>query len=474
MVSTSTGTNGGSGGGTSPGIGSISVALTAAPTDGAQSFYEVLGVPESATAEEVRSAYFRLVRQFPPEDHPELFQRLSIASSTLADPRRRNEYDQLRRAGSRVRVLVDQAAVAADRDPFKAMTLLKSAIALAPDTPRPRLLLAQVLMRMDDPQTAERQYRWLLREAPRDETLHLKLARCLLAQDRIEEAEQALATATKINARFYDAYVLLARLYEKTQKYALAVYALERAVENDDVEDYADFDALSRLLVLYLRLDNNAEAERTARRLIAVVLPGDPIRAQRAARRLIARARDHVEEREFKRAAVLLTTAGRLPDIGETLAAEIEAARLSTVFKHEASQAQNDALVADSLRLCLQVRYLERLSDDERAGRLDEAVQRLLDEVTADPQRVAASVEYFRREYVAVGEDLAALLGEVASRAARRIEWLTAQASARGIPADSEPSSAGDAEKSAERQNPAGRRGILGWLRGGRRGEEGA
>jgi curved DNA-binding protein CbpA len=155
-----------------------------ATIDDGANYYEVLGVAEDAPAEEIKRAYFRLVREFRPDHHPELFQRFSLASRTLTDARRRNEYDQLRRAGRRVQVLVDQAAIAADKDPVKAMTLLKSAIAIAPDTARPRLLLAQVLMRMGEHEMAEKQYRWLLKEAPRDETLHLKLARCLLAQDR--------------------------------------------------------------------------------------------------------------------------------------------------------------------------------------------------------------------------------------------------------------------------------------------------
>jgi hypothetical protein len=53
--------------------------------------YGLLGVARDATAEEVRRAYFRLVRQTPPETHPEEFQRVRAAYETLRSPMRRAE-----------------------------------------------------------------------------------------------------------------------------------------------------------------------------------------------------------------------------------------------------------------------------------------------------------------------------------------------------------------------------------------------
>ena len=53
--------------------------------------YAVLGLDSSATAEEVRQAYFRSVRVYTPEAHPEEFKRVRAAYETLRSPLRRAE-----------------------------------------------------------------------------------------------------------------------------------------------------------------------------------------------------------------------------------------------------------------------------------------------------------------------------------------------------------------------------------------------
>src|SRR5438067_4909557 len=51
--------------------------------------YAVLGLDSSATAEAVRQAYFRSVRVYTPEAHPEEFKRVRAAYDTLRSPLRR-------------------------------------------------------------------------------------------------------------------------------------------------------------------------------------------------------------------------------------------------------------------------------------------------------------------------------------------------------------------------------------------------
>jgi len=66
-------------------------------------FYKVLGVPATATQEEIKKAYRKLAQQHHPDANPgdqsaeERFKEISEAYATLSDAEQRKEYDQVRR-----------------------------------------------------------------------------------------------------------------------------------------------------------------------------------------------------------------------------------------------------------------------------------------------------------------------------------------------------------------------------------------
>ena len=55
--------------------------------------YDVLGLTREVTDEQVREAYLRLVRSFPPDTEPETFNRVSAAYDKIKNERARLEYD---------------------------------------------------------------------------------------------------------------------------------------------------------------------------------------------------------------------------------------------------------------------------------------------------------------------------------------------------------------------------------------------
>ena len=82
-------------------------------------YYAALGVPRTATADEIKQAFRRLASQHHPDKGGDqaMFKNISVAYENLSDPQKKAEYDQQRTGGPQVRFHTGNGGF----DPFEHM-----------------------------------------------------------------------------------------------------------------------------------------------------------------------------------------------------------------------------------------------------------------------------------------------------------------------------------------------------------------
>ena len=102
--------------------------------------YTTLGVPRNASADEIKKAYRKLVRETHPDKHPgdpaaeERFKQIAQANEILSDPEKRKQYDRFGSANGRGPAGSGPGATTFDRITYKRKLHRTTIAGKAPDT----------------------------------------------------------------------------------------------------------------------------------------------------------------------------------------------------------------------------------------------------------------------------------------------------------------------------------------------------
>jgi tetratricopeptide (TPR) repeat protein len=199
-----------------------------------ENYYKVLGLRSNTRPEKIKQSYIQLVKQNPPEQYPEAFERIRIAYETLRDPIKRQQYDLMRKFGGSIENLMDEFHKYMEQENWdQAEKILSDLLIISPDMVGARMGLAQIQLMKDDLDQFEYQIKLLLEGTKAEEeqvsVLVLK-AKMLNDTDYSEEALHVLDLIRDKYPDYADEY-----RYVNIQVY-LALDRAEEALELFELE----------------------------------------------------------------------------------------------------------------------------------------------------------------------------------------------------------------------------------------------
>jgi tetratricopeptide (TPR) repeat protein len=216
--------------------------------------YERLGVSQTSDDSLIKSSFFELVRQYPPERRPEEYGKLREAYDTLIHSVSRSEYDASLTYGAEIKHLEEQIGEAfEDEDNNTAQKLLKRLVNLAPGVAIYRNRLGLTFLQTEDHTAAQRQFAKALEIDPSNPVYVLNKGIALRKLGDFWEAEECFRSSWNLDPKDYSAPRALADLYyHDLERREDAYKIIEDAISVNGGESFNNFFLLYDKVHFYL------------------------------------------------------------------------------------------------------------------------------------------------------------------------------------------------------------------------------
>jgi tetratricopeptide (TPR) repeat protein len=387
--------------------------------------YQVLGVADGVSPADLKKAYYRKIREHPPETDPDGFQRVQRAYQTATDP----EYPIRRQHGKEIDTLMAEADQLMEKKEFSAaIRPLKRVLVLNPNSDQARELLGvcqTLTAQWDD---AKRTYARLVGQKPESVQYRVGYARVFIQQansiERDPAAEAQLAgearthldEAWKLDSDSAAVMRAYSKSYDVQADWPRAIEWGEKAAARGSL-DIDDYTYLVRLHALADRIPGVTEvADRLADRL-------NDEGQKKAGVYFANEASEFYDRHLFILAHALIIAADRLNPDDPNISSFCDRLANAAEAKEEFQRLKNDKEMNPAVRGFCAV-YLDQALGSE----FDEPIGSILDKLKAaldtwEVHEISSAARRVQRKYSAVyrlNPDLFdTLAGEKARKSAR-------------------------------------------------------
>ena len=259
----------------------------------AKSFYTILGLAKTADERAIKKAYFALVRQYPPETHPEEFQKLRKAYEVLSDAETRREYDalgELDAHGDEIGAEMREAMAALDQGRWAdAQKILSALVEQHPELHLAKDMLGMAYLNDKKAERALPLFQQLARDNPKNAAYTLHKAYAFHALKDYTQAEAGYRAARRLDPEDVRAIVALGDCLMAQKRWDEAMVVVDEAIHHDGSVDFRDFALFMRKLDIEIERKRSAAMQSIIIDLLRIV-PEDPAARKWVADRIASHA----------------------------------------------------------------------------------------------------------------------------------------------------------------------------------------
>ncbi len=236
-------------------------------------YYVRLGITPKASQEEIKAAFFSMVREYPPQKSPDEYKLIREAYDILKNPVTREDFDSRLRYGPEIETINNQLDKAIEDENWsQAEASLKKLINFQPKSSLLRKRLGQVYLNREKYDFALKSFITAANIDPDDSSNLVDIAYTYREMKSYSEAEKYYRLAADLDESNIEAIRGLAFMYWfQADRKKEAIKELEQAIDRDGKLDFQDFFYILDLLRMHLFGNELVQMQKRLNQMSAVI-----------------------------------------------------------------------------------------------------------------------------------------------------------------------------------------------------------
>lgn len=363
--------------------------------------YDILQIDDKARSIEIKKAYIKMLRQYPPEKSPEQFKRIREAYEILVDPILKAEYDAFINYKDKIEEYRKKGNNALEKKQYRrAILYYKKILLIEPKITFAKNKLGLAFFYNKQYEEAIIQFRELIQINPKNSIFYNNLAYVYKEQKKYDVAEELLLKSYELDETNEKTVLVLGDIYIATGEYHKGIEFLNKCIEESSDDCFRQIMYYLKILNMYIDTNNTEMIEKTLKCIENIVPDEDRIK-EYILWKLYRNAEELLEKNNYEIGNKICKTSIAIDDKNKKFI------KLNNKFENLLKVSHHIKLLIDDKRVMEALKkpilyYLHWDEDNEKDFILkkEKNINEIRESIENDFLGVISSIDILKKEYI--------------------------------------------------------------------------